>query len=171
MAMHVRTGAAALMSAAIAMGCSNGPARTPDGAGAVSAHALERAGTLSVSALDFNGWHDGNFHYLPTLTVTAPSAGRAVFVQRVDFTTEATGASRLLKGIRYEGARRVQPGGSVALVPDGRSDSAEIVSPLALASISAIVFFVDEAGQSGVVSASRTVQQVLHRGPAGAGRR
>src|SRR5690349_5806131 len=134
MALHLRTGAAALMSAAMAIGCSDGRAQAPNDAGAVSSHTLERAGTLSVSALDVTGWHDSTFHYVPALTVTAPMTGRAVFVQRVDITTDGSGA-RLLKGIRYDGARRIQPGGSVALLPDGSADAAEIVSALPLASI------------------------------------
>ena len=123
-------------------------------ADASSASSTERAGTLSVTAFRFSGWHDESFHYLPALSVTAPSTGRPVFVQRVDFTADDAGSRRLLKGVRYAAAQRVQPGGTVELVSDaGAADPAEIASPLALASISAIVFFTDDEGQPGIVSA------------------
>ena len=108
-----------------------------------------------MTAFHLSGWHDETFHYLPVLSVTAPSeSGRPVFVQRVDFTAEDAGSRRLLKGVRYAAAKRVQPGGTVELVSDvGAADPAEIASPLALASVSAIVFFTDDEGQTGIVSA------------------
>lgn len=157
--------ATALLSAAIAAGCSNGheAARAAD---ASSAPSTDRAGTLSVTTFRFSGWHDGSFHYLPALSVMAPSAGRAVFVQRVDFTADDSGSRRLLGGVRYAAAQRVQPGGTVELVSNtGAADPAEISSPLALDSISAIVFFTDDDGQTGIVSASARVPDVSERAP------
>jgi hypothetical protein len=106
-----------LLSAAIAAGCSNGhPAAKP--ADVSSASSIERAGTLSVTAFRFSGWHDESFHYLPSLSVTAPSTGRPVSVQRVDFTADEAGTRRLLKGVRYAAAQRIQPGGTLELVTD-----------------------------------------------------
>ena len=46
----------------------------------------------------------------------ASAAGRAVLVQGIDFTTDENGGRRLLKGIRYDDLRRIQPGGSATLV-------------------------------------------------------
>ena len=132
-----------------------------------AASSTDRAGTLSVTAFRFSGWHDESFHYLPALSVTAPSTGRPVFVQRVDFTADDAGGRRLLKGVRYAAAQRVQPGGTIELVSDaGAADPAEIVSPLALDSISAIVFFTDDEGQTGIVSAVARVPDVPERASA-----
>jgi hypothetical protein len=151
---------AALLSAAIAAGCGDGhPAASA--AEASSASSTDRAGTLSVTAFRLSGWHDKSFHYLPALSVTAPSSGRPVFVERVDFTIDAAGTRRLLKGVRYAAAPRVQPGSTVELVSDsGATDPVELASPLALDSISAIVFFTDDAGQSGIVSAAARVDDM-----------
>jgi len=157
--------ATALLSAAIAAACrdSSPAARTTD---ASSASSIDRAGTLSVSAFRLSGWHDESFHYMPALSVTAPSTGRPVFVQRVDFTSDDAGTRRLLKGVRYAAAQRVQPGGTVELVSDaGAHDPTEIASPLALASISAIVFFTDDEGRTGIVSAVANVPGVPDRAP------
>lgn len=151
----------ALLSAAIAAGCANGnPAAIPVDASSQSSS--DRAGTLSVSALRFSGWHDESFHYLPALWVTAPSTGRPVFVERVDFTAEDAGTRRLLKGVRYAAAQRVQPGGTVQLVSDA-GDPTEIASPVALDSISAIVFFTDQDGQTGIVSTAAPAPDLPHR--------
>jgi hypothetical protein len=159
--------AAALLSAAIAAGCSNGhdAARAADASSASSTDRTDRAGTLSVTTFRFSGWHDDSFHYLPALSVTAPSSGRPVLVQRVDFTADDPGSRRLLKGVRYATAQRVQPGGTVELVSNtGAADPAEIASALALDSISAIVFFTDDDGQTGIVSAATRVPDLPHRG-------
>ena len=113
----------------------------------------------------FSGWHDDSFHNLPALSVTAPSSGRPVLVQRLDFTADDPGSRRLLKGGRYETAQRVQPGGTVELVSDtGAADPAEIASALALDSISAIVFFTDDDGQTGIVSAAARLPDLPDRG-------
>jgi hypothetical protein len=120
-----------------------------------------RAGTLSVTEFRFSGWHDETFHYLPALSVTAPAIGRPVFVQRVDFTAEDAGTRRLLKGVRYAAAPRVQPGGTVELV--SQAEPAEITSPLAVAFISAIVFFTDDEGQTGIISTAASTPQVPDR--------
>ena len=151
------------MSVTIAAGCGNGhdAARAAD---ASTAPATDRAGTLSVTTFRFSGWHDDRFHYLPALSVMAPPTGRPVFVQRVDFTADDPGSRRLLRGVRYAAAQRVQPGGTVELVSNtGAADPAEIASPLALGSISAIVFFTDEDGQTGIVSAAARVPDVSDR--------
>ena len=156
--------ATALLSAAIAVGCGKGhdAARAADASSAASA---VRAGTLTVTTFRFSGWHDDSFHYLPALSVTAPLSGRPVLVQRVDFTVDDPGSRRLLKGVRYATAPRVQPGGTVELVSNrGAADPAEIASALALDSISAIVFFTDEDGQTGIVSAAARVPDLPDRG-------
>jgi hypothetical protein len=152
-----------VLSAAIAAGCSNehSALRAADPSGA---SATDRAGTLSVTAFRFSGWHDESFHYLPQLSVTAPANGRPVFVQRVDFTAEDGGSSRLLKGLRYGVAPRVQPGSTVELVSDSSSaEPADIDSALALSSITAIVFFADDIGQTGLVSVASRVPDVSDR--------
>jgi hypothetical protein len=87
-------------------------------------------------------------------------------VQRVDFTADDAGTRRLLKGVRYTTAQRVQPGGTVELVSNAGADApAEIASPLALTSISAIVFLSDDEGQTGIVSAAARVPEVPDRAP------
>ena len=149
-----------LLSAAIAAGCARGnPAA--NSVETSSQSSTDRAGTLSVSAFRFSGWHDENFHYLPALWVTAPSTGRPVFVERVDFTAEDAGNRRLLKGVRYAAAQPVQPGGTIQLVPDV-GDPTEIASPVALDSISAIVFFTDQDGQTGIVSSAAEAPDLPH---------
>ena len=58
----------------------------------------------------------------------------------------------------------MQPGDTVELVSDaGAADPSEIASPLALASVSAIVFFTDDEGQPGIVSAVGRVPDVPDR--------
>jgi hypothetical protein len=153
--------AAALLSATIAVGCTDShPA-------AKAAHALrassttDHAGALSVSALRISGWHDESFHYLPALSVTASPTGRSVLVQRVDFTIDDAGSRRLLKGVEYASAPRVPPGRTVELVPAGDpADPAEIASSGPLTSISATVFFTDDEGQSGIVSTAARVPTI-----------
>lgn len=114
-----------------------------------------------MTAFRFSGWHDESFHYLPRLSVTSPANGRPVFVQRVDFTAEDAGTRRLLKGVRYAAAPRVLPGSTVELVSgDGSADPTEIDSAIALGTISAIVFFADDVGQTGIVSAASRVPDV-----------
>lgn len=158
-------GATALLSAAIVVGCSNGQ-DAANAADASSASSNDRAGTLSVTTFRFSGWHDESFHYLPALAVTAPVTGRPVLVQRVDFTADDPGSRRLLKGVRYAAGQRVQPGGTVELVSNtGTAEPAEIASPLALGSISALVFFADDDGQTGIVSAVAQVPAVPDRAP------
>ena len=127
--------------------------RTP--AEAPSASSTDRAGTLSVTAFRFSGWHDETFHYLPVLSVTASSKAAGLCSSSESTSPRRMRAARrLLKGVRYAAAKRVQPGGTVELVSDGgAADPAEIASPLALASISAIIFFTDDEGQTGIVSA------------------
>ncbi len=88
-----------------------------------------------------------------------------MLVQRVDSTADDRGGRRLLKGVRYTTAQRVQPGGTVQLVSStGAADPAEIALALALDSIAAIVFFTDEDGQTGIVSAAARVPELPDRG-------
>ena len=156
-------GATALLSAAIVVGCSTGQ-HAATAADESSASSNDRAGTLSVTTFRFSGWHDESCHYLPALSVTAPVTGRPVLVQRVDFTADDPGSRRLLKGVRYPTGLRVQPGGTVELVSNtGTAEPAEIASPLALGSISAIVFFADDDGQTGIVSAVARAPEVSDR--------
>ena len=151
--------ATALLGAAIAVACGDG--RSAANAADASSASPERAGTLSVTSFRLSGWHDESFHYLPALSVTAPATGRPVLVQRVDFTADDAGTRRLLKGVRYATAQRVRPGGTVEIVSDtGPGGPAEIASPLALASIAAIVFYTDDEGQTGIVSAAVQVPGV-----------
>lgn len=150
---------AALCALAIASGCSAGQPKAT-AAEQRGPSTAERAGALSVSEFRVSGWRNGSFHYIPTLSVTAPASGRAVLVQRVDFTADDAGSRRLLKGVRYPAARRVQPGGTVDLVSDSAGQSVEIASPLALASVAVLVFYTDDAGQTGIVSARAKTQEV-----------
>lgn len=155
-----RAACAAVLSAAFATGCLNGSSAAK-AAEAANAPTPESAGTLSVTALRFSGWHDESFHYVPELSVTAPPTGRPVLVQRVDFTDDASGTRHLLKGIPYQKAPRVQPGNTVELVSDtDMAGRTEIASPFPLASISVIVLFVDDEGQSGLVSAVTRVPEI-----------
>jgi hypothetical protein len=157
--IHGAARAAALLLSAAALSC--GDSRPAASAADVSSASIERAATLSVAAFRFSGWHDDGFHYLPALSVTAPSTGRPVLVQRIDFTADDAGTRRLLKGVRYAAAQRVQPGGTVQLVSDaGHDGPTEIASPLALGSISAIVFFTDDEGRTGILSADARVPDV-----------
>ena len=152
--------AAVLLSAAIAAGCRHADS-TAGTAEASGASPDGRAGTLSVTAFRFTGWHDDRFHYVPALSVAAPASGRPVFVQRVDFTADDTGARRLLKGVRYAAPRGVQPGGSVELLADpDAADQAEIDSPFALGFISAFISCIDDQGQAGIVSAAARVPDI-----------
>jgi hypothetical protein len=165
MAIGRAASAAALLVAAIAAGCSNSHTATR-AADTSRASSADRAGTLSVSQFRISGWRDASFHYLPTLSVTAPSTGGAVLVLRVDFTADDAGTRRLLKGVRYAAERRVQPGGTVDLVSEvGAGESVEIDSPLALPSVAALVFYTDDEGQTGIVSATASVPEVPSRPP------
>ncbi|HET8772580.1 MAG TPA: hypothetical protein VFP80_02265, partial [Thermoanaerobaculia bacterium] len=77
---------------------------------------------------------------------------------------EDPGSRRLLKGVRYATGQRVQPGGTVELVSHtGTAEPAEIASPVALGSIYAIVFFADDDGQTGIVSAVARAPEVSDR--------
>ena len=155
---------AALLAAAIGAGCTTGqsPATAAERSGASSAG---QASALAVTRFVISGWRDGSFHYVPTLSVTAPSAGRAVLVQRVDFTADDAGSRRLLKGVRYPAARRVQPGGTTDLVSEGAGESVEIDSPFALGSVAVLVFYTDDDGQTGIVSATAKIREVPARPP------
>ena len=155
---------AALLAAAIGAGCtaSQPPATAAQQS---SSSPAERASALSVTRFDISGWRDGSFHYLPTLSVTAPSAGRAVLVQRVDFTADEAGSRRLLKGVRYPAARRVQPGGTTDLVSAAAGESVKIDSPLALGSVAVLVFYTDDEGQPGIVSATARIREMAVRLP------
>lgn len=156
-----------VLFAALAAGCgrSSPVAETTDPPSPSSGSTrAERTGTLSVAAFRFSGWHDERFHYMPALSVAAPSGSRPVFVQRVDFTAEDAGTRRLLKGVRYARAQQVQPGGTVDLVTDPESAGlAEIGSEAPLGSITAIVFFTDDEGRTGIVTAAAEVPVVPDR--------
>lgn len=154
--------AAVLLSAAVVLGCG-GRSTVPDAEASSAPESGDRAGSLSVRAFRVSGWYDDGFHYLPALSVAAASGSRPVFVQRVDFTAEDAGARRLLTGIRYPASKRVAPGAAVDLVADQTStDPPEIASPVALALISATVFFSDDNGQTGILTASAFTPSVPH---------
>jgi hypothetical protein len=165
--MRIAGRATALLCAAIAAGCnSNQPAAeaADRSSASVPDRRSDRAGTISVAAFRFTGWQDESFHYLPALSVSAPSTGRPVLVHRIDFTADDAGARRLLKGVRYTAGQRVEPGSTVVLVPEAATvEQAEISSPLALDSVSAIIFFTDDDGQTGIVSAVARVPDVRRR--------
>lgn len=158
--MRTRTAAGAAALCAVLAGCRNTHS-AESAAEPSSESSTGRAATLSVTTFRFSGWHDESFHYLPALSVTAPATGRPVFVQRVDFTAEDAGTRRLLKGIRYAAAPRVQPGGTIELV--SKADPAEITSPVAVAFISAMVFFTDDEGQTGIISTAASTPHVPDR--------
>jgi hypothetical protein len=106
---------------------------------------------LSLTDFSLTGWHDGTFHYLPTVSVSAPSTGGTVYVQRVAFMTSTSGAPTNLAGILFGSPRRVvSPGGTLDLLKG--VSPVEITSPVALASITATVSFNNEVGQTGTVA-------------------
>ena len=156
--------AAALLSAAIAVACTDSHPAAKTAEVLKVSSTTDRAGALSVTSLRISGWHDESFHYLPALSVTASPTGRSVLVQRVDFTVDDAGGRRLLKGVEYGSAPRIAPGRTVELVPAGDpAEPAEIASAGALTSISATVFFTDDEGQSGIVSTAARVPTISDR--------
>jgi hypothetical protein len=111
---------------------------------------------LSVTAFSLQGWQDGTFHYLPTVSVSVPSTGSTVYVQRVDFTTSKSGATTRLTGIAFGSPQRVvSPGGTLDLFKG--LPPLEITSSVALASITATVSFTTGVDPIGSVALTEDV--------------
>jgi hypothetical protein len=154
--------ATVLLAAAIAAGCGSKNAVAPTGATSIPpATAASLTGALSVAAFTLTGWHDGTFHYFPTVSVAAPSTGRTVYVQRIAFSAENRGVTSNVGGITFVSPQRVVvPGGTVDLLK-GPSPF-EVTSPVVLPSITATVFFTTDDGQTGSVAAAADAPPVLH---------
>jgi hypothetical protein len=102
-------------------------------------------GTLSVTSFESVGWHlNGEFHYRPSLRVTAGRDGSAVDVSSVSFEGSGEAGSSGPIGVRYRSGRRVLPGGTLDLLW-----SSEIVTGFRLDTLRATVEFVDAAGGAG----------------------
>src|SRR5204863_733269 len=155
------------LAAAIAAGCGNkNPAAPTVATSMPPAAPANPTGALSISAFSLSGWYDGTFHFVPTVSVAAPSTGRTVNVQRLAFTTEKAGVTSTMGGIAFGSPRRVVlPGATIDLLKG--LDPLEMTSPVALASIMATVFFTDDEGQPGSVTAAADVPPVV-QGPAAA---
>jgi len=120
---------------------------------------------LSISAFSVDGWHaDGQFHYLPNVSVVAAADGGSVEVQDISFERSDGGIQVPLSNLRY-GARPQVPAGArldLTLVPGRVTD---IVSTLAIDRITVRVGFVDGTGRSGVALAEVAVPAVSRESP------
>ena len=155
MARATWTSACALLTLSLSAGCGGKNPVSPTAAPAVSPPpSQDLTNALSVTDFSLQGWQDGMFHYLPTLSVSVPSTGRSVTVQRVDFSTSNNGATARLTGVVFVSPEHVvAPGSTLDLFH--QSSPLEIVSPTALASITGTVTFVNDANQTGSVAITR----------------
>jgi hypothetical protein len=112
-----------------------------------------RPNTLLIVAFVVTGWHDGRFHYLPTVSVSPGANGGAVDVLEVSFERSAAGVTVPVQSVRYPVPRRVTSGSTHELI-EGRI---EIVSSTRLEHLSVAVAFVDETGRPGTVRAQAAV--------------
>lgn len=105
-------------------------------------------GTLSVTSFESVGWHlNGEFHYRPSLRVTAGREGSAVDVSAVSFEGSGEAGSSGPTGVRYPNGRRVSPGAT--LDPSLGFSTIEIVTGFRLDRLRVTVEFVDAAGRAG----------------------
>jgi len=106
-----------LLILSLSAGCGKNPAAPTPAAGMPSSTSQSLSNTLSITEFSLQGWHDGMFHYLPTVSVSVPSTGGTVYVQRVAFTTSNRGATTNLTGIAFGSPQRVvSPGGALDLL-------------------------------------------------------
>ena len=130
----------AVLVLSLSTGCGKNPAAPTSVSGMPSSTSQSLSNALSITAFSLQGWHDDTFHYLPTASVSVPSTGATVYVQRIDFSTSNSGATTRLTGITFGSPQRVvSPGGTLDLLKG--LPPPEITSPVALASITATVFF------------------------------
>ena len=155
MARATWTPACALLTLSLSAGCGGKNPVAPTAAPAVSPPpSQDLTNALSVTDFSLQGWQDGMFHYLPTMSVSVPPTGSSVTVQRVDFSTSNNGATTRLTGVVFVSPEHVvAPGSTVDLFH--QSSPLEIVSPTALASITGTVTFVNDANQTGSVAITR----------------
>ena len=140
MRIAAATCAYAVLILSLSAGCGKNPAAPTSASGMPSSTSQSLSNALSVREFSLQGWQDGTFHYLPTVSVSVPSTGSTVYVQRVDFTTSKSGVTTRLTGIAFGSPQRVvSPGGTLDLLKG--MPPVEIASPVALASITATVSF------------------------------
>jgi len=146
------TCASVLVILSLSAGCrGKNPAAPTAASGPPPPTSENLTNALSLTDFSLTGWHDGTFHYLPMVSVSAPSTGGTIYVQRVAFTTSTSGAPTNLVGILFGSPRRVvSPGGTLDLFKG--VSPVEITSPVALASITATVSFNNEVGETGTVA-------------------
>jgi hypothetical protein len=146
------TWAYALLTLSLSAGCGGKNPVAPTAAPGVSpSPSQDLTNALSVTDFSLQGWRDGSFHYLPTMSVSVPPTGGSVTVQRVDFATSNSGATTHLTGVVFVSPPHVvSPGGTLNLF--NNNSPMEIISPVALASITATVSFTSDAGQTGTVA-------------------
>ena len=115
------------------------------------------AGTLLVSTFSATGWHaNGEFHYRPTIHVTAGLDGSAVTVSSVRY--EGSGDGDVPRSIRisYPNGRRVLPGATVDL----STSFLEIVASYRVHTLKVTVEFTDDGGRSGSATAESPAPDV-----------
>jgi hypothetical protein len=142
----------ALLTLSLSAGCAGKSPTAPTAALGVSpAISQDLTHALSVTDFSLQGWRDSSFHYLPTMSVSVPPTGSSVTVQRVDFYTSNSGATTHLTGVVFVSPQHVvSPGGTLDLFH--QNSPMEIISPVALASITATVSFANGAGQTGTAA-------------------
>lgn len=146
------TWACALLTLSLSAACGGKSPTAPTAALGVSAPiSQDLTHALSVTDFSLQGWRDGSFHYLPTMSVSVPATGSSLTVQRVDFYTLNGGATTHLTGVVFVSPPHViSPGGTLDLFH--QNSPMEIVSAVALTSITATVSFTNGAGQTGTVA-------------------
>ena len=145
-----------LLILSLSAGCGKNPAAPTSASGMPSSTSQNLSNALSITEFSLQGWHDGIFHYLPTVSVSVPSTGGTVYVQRVAFTTSNRGATTNLTGIAFGSPQRVvSPGGTLDLLKG--LPPVEITSSAALASITATVFFTTGVDLTGSVAVTQDV--------------
>src|SRR6478672_7625512 len=141
MARATWTSTCALLTLLLSAACGGKNPVAPTAAPAVSPPpSQDLTNALAVTDFRLEGWQDGVFHYLPTLSVSVPPTGSSVTVQRVDFYTSNSAAPTHLTGVVFVSPPHiVAPGSTLDLFH--QSSPLEIVSPTALASITGTVTF------------------------------
>jgi hypothetical protein len=148
------TCAYAVLILSLSAGCGRNPAAPTVASGTPSSTSQGLSNALSMTEFSLQGWHDDVFHYLPSVSVSAPSTGATINVQRIDFSTSNGGATTRLAGIVFGIPQRVvSPGGTLDLLTG--MPPVEITSQGALATITATVFFTSGADAPRSVAVTR----------------
>jgi hypothetical protein len=148
-----------LLMLSLSAGCSQNPS-APTTVSAPSSTSPNLSNALSITEFSLQGWQDGIFHYLPTVSVSAPSTGGTVDVARVEFTASNGVTTTRLTGIVFGMPRRVAaPGDTVDLFKG--MPPVEITSSVALTSITATVTFTNGAGQAGTVAVTKDAPRLV----------